>query len=203
VDRRRTRDKIARLEKEMETLSQGRAKRRTKRVSQQIPILSIVGYTNAGKSTLLNTLTKSDVKTENLLFSTLDTSTRRLRFPREREVLITDTVGFIEAIPPDLLDAFQSTLDELKDANLLIHLVDIHSARFETHIQTVHIILSKLGVEKTDRLLVFNKVDMMDPIRAENLCQRYGAIGISALNSETVGPLLLEIEKKVWKGKKK
>ena len=203
VDRRRTRDKIARLEKEMETLSQGRAQRRTKRASQQIPILSIVGYTNAGKSTLLNILTKSDVKTENLLFSTLDTSTRRLRFPREREVLITDTVGFIEAIPPDLLDAFQSTLDELKDANLLIHLVDIHSARFETHIQTVHIILSKLGVEKTDRLLVFNKVDMMDPIRAENLCQQYGAIGISALNSETVVPLLLEIEKKMWQGKKK
>ncbi len=198
VDRRRTRDKISHLEKEMETLSQGRSQRRSKRASQRIPILSIVGYTNAGKSTLLNTLTKSDVKTENLLFSTLDTSTRRLRFPREREVLLTDTVGFIEAIPPDLLDAFQSTLDELKDANLLIHLVDMHSARFEAHIQAVHAILNQLGVEQTNRLLVFNKMDLMAPHHAENLCKRYNAIGISASDSATVAPLLLEIEKRVW-----
>jgi len=198
VDRRRTQDKIGHLEKEMKMLSQGRAQRRAKRRLQQIPILSIVGYTNAGKSTLLNTLTKSDVKTENLLFSTLDTSTRRLRFPREREVLLTDTVGFIEALPPDLLDAFQSTLDELKDAHLLIHLIDIHSTRFETHIQAVQDILNRVGVEKTAQLLVFNKIDLMDQAHAENLCKRYGAIGISAKNAQTVGRLLLELEKRLW-----
>jgi GTP-binding protein HflX len=209
VDRRRTQDKITHLEKEMKTLSQGRTQRRTKRASQQIPVLSIVGYTNAGKSTLLNTLTKSDVKTENLLFSTLDTSTRRLHFSREgvttpaRVALLTDTVGFIEAIPPDLLDAFQSTLDELKDAHLLIHVVDIHSPRFEAHIQAVHDILNKLKIEKTGQVLVFNKIDLMDKERAENLCKRYDAIGISALNSETVRPLLLEIEKRVWQKKEK
>lgn len=198
VDRRRAQDKIAHLEKEMGTLSQGRTQRRTKRSSQQLPILAIVGYTNAGKSTLLNTLTKSDVRTENQLFSTLDTSTRRLYFSREKEALLTDTVGFIEAIPPDLLDAFQSTLDELKDASLLIHLVDIHSARFETHIQAVHAILNKVGVEKTAQLLVFNKIDLIDPERADNLCRRYEAIGISAINSETVRGLLLEIEKRTF-----
>jgi len=199
IDRRRTQDKIAHLEKEMKTLSQGRAQRRTKRASQRIPILSIVGYTNAGKSTLLNTLTKSDVQTENLLFSTLDTSTRRLHFAQGREALLTDTVGFIEAIPPDLLDAFQSTLDELQDANLLIHLVDIHSSRFESHIQAVHDILNKLGVGEKSQLLVFNKIDLIDPAYVGNLCRRYEAIGISALNSETVRPLFLEIEKRVWK----
>jgi len=203
VDRRRAQDKIAHLEKEMKTLSQGRSQRRTKRASQRIPIISIVGYTNAGKSTLLNTLTKSDVKTENILFSTLDTSTRRLYFAQGREVLLTDTVGFIEALPPDLLDAFQSTLDELKDASLLIHVVDIHSAQFEMHIHAVHDIFNRLDIEKTSQLLVFNKIDLLDKEHADNLCKRYGAIGISALRADTVGSLLLEIEKRVWQNKGK
>jgi GTP-binding protein HflX len=202
VDRRRARDKIARLEKEMELLSHGRAQRRTKRNTQQIPILSIVGYTNAGKSTLLNTLTKSDVKTQNLLFSTLDTSTRRLRFPREREVLLTDTVGFIEAIPADLLGAFSSTLDELKDADLLIHLVDIHTARFENKIRAVEETLRQIEVEGKPRLLVFNKIDQMDPAHADHLCKRYGAIGVSALDSKTMPPLLAAIEEKIWEEKR-
>jgi GTP-binding protein HflX len=124
IDRRRIRDRIVHLEKELKDLSAGRYQRRQKRVKAGIPIISIVGYTNAGKSTLLNTLTKSEVFTEDLLFATLDTSSRRLRFPMDREVIITDTVGFIRSLPKSLMGAFKATLEELKDADILIHLVD-------------------------------------------------------------------------------
>jgi GTP-binding protein HflX len=198
VDRRRTRDRIARLERELESLAEARARRRVRRVAHSIPILSIVGYTNAGKSTLLNALTKSNVQTENLLFATLDTSTRRLRFPREREVIITDTVGFIQSLPPDLLGAFRSTLDELRDAHLLIHLVDISDPHFEQHIQTVQKILSELGLENTPQLLVFNKRDRVNPDTVAALCDRYGAIAISALQPESLGSLLAAIEAHLW-----
>jgi GTP-binding protein HflX len=198
VDKRRARDRITRLEHEMESLTQGRLQRRMKRNESPIPILSIVGYTNAGKSTLLNALTKSDVKTENLLFSTLDTSTRRLRFPREREVIITDTVGFIRSLPPELMGAFQSTLDELKDAHLLIHLVDISAPRFEGQMGTVEAILTQLGIDKTPRLLVFNKIDCMDDETVDLLCKRHDALGVSALHPGTLLPLLAAIEDRVW-----
>ncbi|NKE71820.1 GTPase HflX [Nitrospiraceae bacterium HYJII51-Mn-bac16s-1-B09] len=199
VDRRRARDRIARLERELESLAEARARRRVRRVAHSIPILSIVGYTNAGKSTLLNALTKSDVQTEDLLFATLDTSTRRLRFPREREVIITDTVGFIQSLPPDLLGAFRSTLDELRDAHLLIHLIDISNPHFEQHMQTVQKILTELGLENTPQLLVFNKKDRIHPKTVATLCERYGgAIAISALQPESLGPLLAAIEKRLW-----
>ncbi|HEY5599489.1 MAG TPA: GTPase HflX, partial [Candidatus Manganitrophaceae bacterium] len=201
VDRRRTRDRIARLERELESLAEARDRRRVKRVDQRIPILSIVGYTNAGKSTLLNALTKSHVQTENLLFATLDTSTRRLRFPREREVIITDTVGFIQSLPPDLLGAFRSTLDELRDAHLLIHLVDISSPRMEQQMETVHQILRELDLGETPRLLVFNKKDKADPEMVKALCERYDAIAISALHPESLEPLLAAIEGRLWKKK--
>lgn len=198
VDRRRARDRIARLERELESLAEARARRRVRRVAHSLPILSIVGYTNAGKSTLLNALTKSDVQTEDLLFATLDTSTRRLRFPREREVIITDTVGFIQSLPPDLLGAFRSTLDELRDAHLLIHLVDISDPHFEQHIQTVQKILTELELEKTPQLLVFNKQDKVDRQTVKTLCERHGAIAISALQPESLGPLLAAIEERLW-----
>ncbi|TAK08221.1 MAG: GTPase HflX [Candidatus Manganitrophaceae bacterium] len=198
VDRRRARDRIARLERELESLAEARARRRVRRVAHSLPILSIVGYTNAGKSTLLNALTKSDVQTEDLLFATLDTSTRRLRFPREREVIITDTVGFIQSLPPDLLGAFRSTLDELRDAHLLIHLVDISDPHFEQHIQTVQKILNELGLEKTPQLLVFNKKDRITPRTVATLCERHGALAISALQPASLPPLLAAIEDRLW-----
>ncbi len=199
VDRRRARDRIARLERELESLAASRARRRIRRVEQRIPIISIVGYTNAGKSTLLNSLTESDVKTENLLFATLDTSTRRLRFPREREVIITDTVGFIQALPPDLLGAFRSTLDELKDAHLLIHLVDISSPHYQHKIETVESILTDLELSAIPRLLVFNKIDRIHADMVRAICKRYNAIAISSLQRETLNPLLFEIESQLWK----
>jgi GTP-binding protein HflX len=135
IDRRRIRDKIRRLEKELDSLGRGRLQRRQKRVRAGLPIISIVGYTNAGKSTLLNALTQSAVFTENLLFATLDTATRRLRFPLDREVIITDTVGFIRDLPASLLGAFKATLEELEDADLLLHLVDLSNPRFKEQIE--------------------------------------------------------------------
>ncbi|MFQ5949967.1 MAG: GTPase HflX [Nitrospiria bacterium] len=198
IDRRRSRDRIARLEREHKSLAAPRARRRTKRTDRQVPIHSLVGYTNAGKSTLLNTLTKSHVETKDLLFATLDTSTRRLRFPREREVIITDTVGFIQSLPADLLGAFRSTLDELRDAHLLIHLVDISSPRLEQQIDTVEKILSDLEMSETPRLLVFNKIDRVARETVKVLCERFDAIALSALQPESLGPLLAAIENLLW-----
>jgi GTP-binding protein HflX len=207
VDRRRIRDRIAHLERELKELSNGRYQRRQKRVKAGIPIISIVGYTNAGKSTLLNTLTKSEVFTENLLFATLDTSSRRLRFPRDREVIITDTVGFIRSLPKSLLGAFKATLEELKDADILIHLVDCANPRFEEQIQEVDAILAELGLADKRRLLVFNKADQLpalkksDPLafmKVRQLTRKFGAILVSANDRKTLEPLMTELQQRFW-----
>ncbi len=198
VDRRRVKDKIARLERELDQLSLARRERSSKRVKSDIPIVSIVGYTNAGKSTLLNALTESRVHTQDLLFATLDTTTRRLRFPQEREIIITDTVGFIQDLPPDLLGAFRPTLDELQDAELLIHLVDVSHPNFEQHMTAVDRILGDLELHRIPRLLVFNKEDRMDPLEIKNLCRIHGAISISALRPETLPKLTTAIEERLW-----
>jgi len=198
IDRRRVRDKIGRLEKELRTLSQGREQRRIKRRNSDIPILSIVGYTNVGKSTLLNVLTKSDVKAEDLLFATLDTSSRRLRFPREREVIITDTVGFIRDLPKDLFAAFAATLDELQDSDLLLHVADISSPRLEQQIKSVEAILTQLNLDGKPRLLILNKTDKIDPEAVKNLSVRLDGIPISALHPESMENLLLAMEEKIF-----
>jgi GTPase len=207
VDRRRIRDRITRLERELEDLSRGRYQRRRRRVKAGIPIVSIVGYTNAGKSTLLNTLTKSSVFTEDLLFATLDTATRRLRFPREREVIVTDTVGFIRSLPASLMGAFKATLEELQDADLLIHLVDWSNPRFEEQVRQVEEILEDLDLSEKPRLLVFNKKDLLpamkkkDPlafIKARQAVRSYGAITVSAHDAASLSPLLEEMERRFW-----
>jgi GTP-binding protein HflX len=207
TDRRRIRDRISRLETELKELSRGRDQRRRKRVKAGIPIVSIVGYTNAGKSTLLNTLTRSSVLTEDLLFATLDTATRRLRFPREREIIITDTVGFIRSLPKSLLGAFKATLEELRDADLLLHLVDWSNPRFEEQIHQVEDILEELQLSDKPRLLVFNKSDLIPALKAKDIllfmkarqaARTYGAITVSAQNSTTLAPLLEELEKRFW-----
>ena len=198
VDRRRIRDRIARLEKQLKDLSRGRKQRRQKRIRSDVPIVSIVGYTNAGKSTLLNALTQSKVMTEDLLFATLDTSTRRLRFPMEREVIITDTVGFIRQLPKSLFGAFTATLEELEDADLLLHVVDLSNSRFEQQIASVEQILSDLDLDSIPRLLVFNKIDRVPDDEIGPLCRRFNAVPVSALSRKTFEPLLEEMAARFW-----
>jgi GTP-binding protein HflX len=198
TDRRRLRDRISRLEKQLEALARGRMQRRQKRIRAGVPIVSIVGYTNAGKSTLLNALTQSEVFTEDLLFATLDTSTRRLRFPLEREVIITDTVGFIRHLPKSLIGAFKATLEELEDADLLLHVVDLSHPRFEEHIRAVERILQELELDRIPRLRVFNKVDLVPEEEIAPLCRRFDAIPVSDRYRRTFEPLLAELERRFW-----
>lgn len=198
IDRRRIRDKIRRLEKQLDELGRGRVQRRQKRIRAGLPIVSIVGYTNAGKSTLLNALTQSEVFTENLLFATLDTATRRLRFPLDREVIITDTVGFIRDLPASLIGAFKATLEELEDADLLLHLVDLSNPSYENQIKAVEKILDDLDLGHSKRLLVFNKTDQIPAAELPHLCRRFGAIPVCALERSSFGPLLEEMQRRFW-----
>lgn len=198
IDRRRVRDRIQLLEKQLKKLSSARAQRKQQRRKRGLPIISIIGYTNAGKSTLLNNLTESATFVENKLFATLDTASRRLRFPQEREVIITDTVGFIRDLPKDLMAAFKATLEELEDADLLLHIVDISNQRFEQHIDSVDRILEELGLREKPRLLVFNKIDRLLPGEAQSLAARFDAISISARDRETFSTLLSRIEETVF-----
>lgn len=197
VDRRRVKDRIHRLENELKHLAKGREQRRSRRRKKELPIVSIVGYTNAGKSTLLNALTHSQVYVEDQLFATLDPTSRRLRFPRDLEVIITDTVGFIRDLPKDLMEAFRSTFDELEDADLLLHVVDISNPRFEEQIQAVNKILYELGLHTTPTLIVFNKEDKVDPKLVENVCRLYEAVSISALQPDTLFKLTQRMEKEL------
>lgn len=207
IDRRRIRDRITALERELGELSRDRQQRRSRRVKAGVPIISIVGYTNAGKSTLLNALTQSDIFTENLLFATLDTSSRRLRLPREREVIITDTVGFIRSLPDSLMGAFKATLEELQDADLLLHLVDASNPRFEDQISQVHTILGELGLGDKPELVVFNKTDRLEGLKRKDTIaflriaqarRRHDAISISAVDRKSLAPLMEELKQRFW-----
>jgi len=201
IDRRRVRDRINLLEKELKLLGEARRQRKARRVEKEIPIVSIIGYTNAGKSTLLNAMTRSETFVEDKLFATLDTASRRLRFPREREVVITDTVGFIRDLPKDLMAAFRATLEELEDADLLLHVVDASSPRFEQHIASVEKVLSDLNLLDKKRLLVFNKIDRLSSEETGILAERFHAVPISARNKKTFGPLLAAMERDLFDGK--
>ncbi|MGB9891270.1 GTPase HflX, partial [Thermodesulfovibrio yellowstonii] len=201
LDRRRINKRIHHLENELEKLTLARIERKKRRKELSIPIVSIIGYTNAGKSTLLNALTKSSVFVEDKMFATLDTSSRRLKFPEEKELIITDTVGFIRDLPDDLVAAFKATLEELQDASLLIHLVDISNPQFENHIESVNRILSQLGLDIKPVILVFNKIDKLSSLETKQICNRYNAIGISAIDKKTLIPLIDEIKNRLWEEK--
>jgi len=199
VDRRRIRARISRLEQELENVRKSRSQRRVMRRRQGVPVVSIVGYTNAGKSTLLNNLTESSVAAQDKLFATLDPSSRRLRFPREREIIITDTVGFIRNLPKDLFTAFRATLEELSDADLLIHIADASSPELEMQIATVEKILDQLGLSPKPVILALNKVDLLDQSSRRALSNRYPASPLlSALDRDTFMPLLAAVEERLW-----
>jgi GTPase len=199
IYRRRIKERITRLEKDIEAIARGRDERRKGRERTGVPVLSIIGYTNAGKSTLLNSLTESDVFVENRLFATLDPTSRRLRFPREREVILTDTVGFIRDIPRDLLNAFRSTLEELREADLLIHLVDGSSDSCREHIKAVQEILVELALDNIPQLLVFNKSDKMTLNQHQALKDEFDCVVISAVKRESLNDLTDVLEKELWK----
>ena len=194
INRRRARDRINKLEKEIKTIGKERGQQRSKRVKKGLPVISVIGYTNAGKSTLLNTLTKSNVDARNMLFATLDPSSRRLRFPRDIEVIITDTVGFIRELPKELLSAFAATLDELKVADLLLHVVDSSDPNYTTRIEAVDRILEELELNEIPKLVVFNKMDLVDEKTLADRTRKYDAVTVSATDSSTLFPLIERME---------
>jgi GTP-binding protein HflX len=198
INRRRARDRINLLEKRLEALADDRRLRRKQRERRDLPIIAICGYTNAGKSTLLNAMTQGDALMADKLFATLDPISRRLRFPHEREVIITDTVGFIRDLPEELIAAFRATLEEMEDADLLVHVVDASDPDREQEIRAVEGILSDLGLGEKPRILVWNKADRVQPEDAEYLARIGGGFVTSALDQATLGPLLLGIERALW-----
>jgi GTP-binding protein HflX len=197
INRRRARDRINQLEKALDQVIKRRQQQKARRSKKDLPVISIVGYTNAGKSTLLNTLTHSDVLVEDKVFATLDPSSRRLRFPRDIEVIITDTVGFIRDLPKDLMTAFRATLEELNSADLLVHVIDASNPRFEDQILSVEGIISDLGLQEKTIIRVLNKKDLVEPDRLEDIIRGFGGIAISARDRSTLIPLIQEMENQV------
>ncbi len=197
-DRRRVRERITRLERDLSRLAKQRAGRRRKRERREVPVLSIVGYTNAGKSTLLRALTHSDVFIEDKMFATLDPVSRRLRFPREREVIITDTVGFIRDLPADLVAAFHATLEELGDASLLVHVVDASAEDVDRKVATVRRVLDELELGSKKELLVFNQIDRLPEGTHIELEQRYDCVAVSALRGDGLRKLLDRAQGMLW-----
>lgn len=193
VDRRRVRDRISHLEEQLVRVRSSRQQRRAQRQRRGMPIVSIVGYTNAGKSTLLNALTASQVVAEKRMFATLDPTSRRLRLPHDQEIIINDTVGFIRDLPQDLLAAFKATLEEMEQSDLLVHLMDSSSPQLDGQIASVNRILDDLKLDHIPRLLVLNKMDIAFPEVVENHCRVHGALAISAIDRRTLGLLTDEI----------
>jgi GTP-binding protein HflX len=200
VDRRRVRDRIRKIEDGLKNVSRQRATQRSRRNREGLPVLSIVGYTNAGKSTLLNRLTHSDVTSEDKLFATLDPSSRRLRFPREREVIVTDTVGFIRDLPPDLVAGFRATLEEIEEASVLLLVADLSDPAVESHIEAVRATLCELGLDGKPECLILNKCDRIDPDKVGRLAHRLGGMPISARDGTGITEMLETVEKLAFPG---
>ena len=194
INRRRVRDRIVRLEKELLAVRKQRKQQRALRQKKGLSVISIIGYTNAGKSTLLNTLTKSNVLAESRLFATLDPSSRRLKFPRDTEVIITDTVGFIKDLPKDLLVAFRATLEELENADLLLHVIDISNPQYSAQIESVETILSDLNLQHTASIRVLNKRDLLNPATIQKINRALRGTAVSAKDKSTLMPLIEQME---------
>ncbi len=196
TDRRRVQDRIARISRELEVVRRQRATQRNSRQRNHWALASIVGYTNAGKSTLLNTLTGAEVLAEDKLFATLDPTTRRLRLPTNQNVLLTDTVGFIRKLPHGLVEAFKATLEEVVQADLLVHVVDVSHPQAEEQIQSVDAVLKEIGAEGKPTLMVFNKIDQLNGSRdvLSRFLERHPhGVAISATTGEGIPALLAEL----------
>lgn len=195
TDRRRVRERIARIRKELDGLRRQRSFTRARRSRQGLPVAALVGYTNAGKSTLLNALTKSSVLAENKLFATLDPTTRRLRFPQERELVLADTVGFIRNLPKELTEAFQATLEELESADLLLHVADASHPELDRQITAVETILADMNLHDLPTILLLNKWDAVDEDMRLALLETWPkALPISASSGEGLSGLSRAIE---------
>jgi len=202
IGRRRAKDRVTHLERQLKKLTKQREQRRRKRTRAGVPTVAVVGYTNAGKSTLLNTLTGSDVLAEDRLFATLDTRSRTLRCGwagwGEREVVITDTVGFIRELPEDLFAAFRATFEEAADADLLVHVVDASDPSMDDHVRTVLNVLEELDLLEIPRLLVLNKIDLCEPAELRQLERTHpDAALVSATHRETMRPLIERIAREL------
>lgn len=193
TDRRRVRDRIAQLERQVDALGRQRHERRKNRLQKHLPIISLVGYTNAGKSTLLNSLTQSEVFAQKKMFATLDPTSRRLRLPYEQEVIINDTVGFIRDLPEALVSAFRATLEEISDSSLLVHVVDASNPRVIQQIESVDQILKELDLNKVPQLIAFNKADLMSENEIADLRREVDAdidcVAVSAIDKATLRSL--------------
>jgi len=196
VDRRRVQERIARLERELESVRKTRAVQRQGRKRHQWPVASVVGYTNAGKSTLLNLLTGADVVAENRLFATLDPTTRSFTLPNKQRVLLTDTVGFLRKLPHTLIESFKATLEEVSEADLLIHVVDLSHARVDEQMEAVDKVTKELDAYGKQTLIVFNKIDnLADRELAETYVKRFsGSVAISARTGEGVDKLVQALQ---------
>jgi GTP-binding protein HflX len=194
ADRRKISERIDKIESELEKVVRQRETQRAGRQRSQWPLASIVGYTNAGKSTLLNRLTGAAVLAEDKLFATLDPTTRRLRLPTNQNVLLTDTVGFIKKLPHGLVEAFKATLEEVVQADLLVHVVDISHPQAEEQIEAVNLVLAEIGAAAKPTLMVFNKIDQLAGGVSAVMREKFpNAVSISAKTGEGVAPLLAEI----------
>jgi GTP-binding protein HflX len=196
VDRRRVQERIARLERELEAVRKTRAVQRQGRKRHQWPVAAVVGYTNAGKSTLLNLLTGADVIAANQLFATLDPTTRSFTLPNKQRVLLTDTVGFLRKLPHTLIESFKATLEEVHEADLLIHVADLSHARVDEQMEAVDNVIKELDAYGKQTLIVFNKIDCLsDRDRMQAYVQRYpGSVAISARTGEGVAGLVQALE---------
>lgn len=205
TDRRRVRDRISQLEKQVENLRHQREERRKARMQKSLPIISLVGYTNAGKSTLLNSLTQSEVFAERKMFATLDPTSRRLRLPYDQEVIINDTVGFIRDLPEALISAFRATLEEIEGSDLIVHLVDASNAAALRQIESVDKILSDLEFNKIPQIVVLNKTDLVQPDTLAALQRQIlldkgrECVSISAIRLDTLRPLVESIADAIGK----
>jgi GTP-binding protein HflX len=196
VDRRRVQERIARLARELEAVRRTRAVQRQGRKRHQWPVAAVVGYTNAGKSTLLNLLTGADLVTENKLFATLDPTTRSFVLPNKQRVLLTDTVGFLRKLPHTLIESFKATLEEVSEADLLIHIVDLSHPRVDEQMEAVDAVIKELDAFGKQTLIVFNKIDNLSNRElAESYVTRFpGSVAISARTGEGVDKLVQTLE---------